>query len=184
MPMTSSRCGWPVAVERFAELLAQLPMGEVEREVGGHIGELGHAFDDFAQRRQTANVAHDQGGHHALAQLAQGALQALVAGWRGQVREKVAHLRRGNRLRGVLAKPGAISGGRRADCAGSGCAAWAVCQGESERAGIGVLSIVGFHEFSSGDLLDRACAAGTEEHSGKAVTMRLGSIVRPGIPTF
>jgi hypothetical protein len=71
MPMTSSRCGLATAVERFAELLAQLPMQEVEREVGGDIGELGHAFDDFAQRRRAAEVADDQGGHHALAQLAQ-----------------------------------------------------------------------------------------------------------------
>jgi hypothetical protein len=92
------------AVERFAEQLAQLPMEEVEREVGGHISELGHAFDNFAQRRQVAEITHDQGGHHPLAQLPQGALQALVAGWRG-LREKVAHLRRGNRLRGLLAKP-------------------------------------------------------------------------------
>jgi hypothetical protein len=53
---------------------------------------------------KSAEITHDQGGHHALAQLPQGALQALVAGWRG-LREKVAHLRRGNRLRGVLAKP-------------------------------------------------------------------------------
>jgi hypothetical protein len=93
------------AVERFAEQLAQLPMDKVEREVGGHIGELGHAFDNFAQRRQVADVAHDQGRHHALAQLPQGALQALVAARRG-LREKVAHLRRGDRLRGVLVEPG------------------------------------------------------------------------------
>ncbi len=80
-------------------------MDKVEGEVGGHIGELGHAFDDFAQGRRAAQVADDQGGHDALAKLAQDALQMLVGG-RRCAGKKVAHLRCAERPRRVLSEPG------------------------------------------------------------------------------
>ncbi|KFB72070.1 MAG: hypothetical protein AW09_002749 [Candidatus Accumulibacter phosphatis] len=93
-----------MAVERFAEQLAQLPMHEAEREVGGDIGELGHAFDDFAQGCHTADVADDQRRHHALAQLAQGAFEALVAVRCGGGK-KVGHLPGGEWRGGVFLEP-------------------------------------------------------------------------------
>ena len=54
-------------------------MQEGERDVGRQIGELRHRFHDFGKRGQTAEVAHDQRRHDALAELAQGTAQVVLA---------------------------------------------------------------------------------------------------------
>jgi hypothetical protein len=103
-----------VAVERLAELLAQLPMMEIQGAIGAHFGEHGHAFNDFGEGRQTANIAHHQRGHYPLAQAAQGALQIVIAG-NGTLRsrsrcrvavEEIVHLLDAERLHGVRVQPG------------------------------------------------------------------------------
>jgi hypothetical protein len=121
MPMTSSRCGWPCSVERLAELPGELPVQEVEREVGGDIGELGHRLDDLGQRCEAADVAHDQGRHDALAQLAQGAFQVLLGS--GAAAARKAPIRSAVSGRSACSSSQArLPGVRPAADAGSGCA--------------------------------------------------------------
>ena len=94
----------PRLVERLAELFDELAMQEVERVVGREIGELGHRLDDFGERHSAGDVAHDQGGHDALAKPAQAAFQAVLVG-RGFVPEKLLHERQVQIALRLLAQP-------------------------------------------------------------------------------
>ena len=67
-------------IERFAVEIDQLAMVVIEREVGRHVGEQGHALDHLGQRRQAAQVAQFDVGHRPLAQAAQRAAYGLVIG--------------------------------------------------------------------------------------------------------
>ena len=66
-----------LGVQRLAELRGELAMQEVERDVGRYIGTLRHGFDDLGEGGLATDIAHDEGGHDALAQTAQHALEAL-----------------------------------------------------------------------------------------------------------
>ena len=93
-----------VAVERLAELGRELAVDEIERDVGGDIGQRRHRLDHLGERRHVAEVTHDQGGHDALAQRAQGDFQRfVVSGCRG--RDEGVHRGAVDRCRGVAGEP-------------------------------------------------------------------------------
>ena len=94
----------PLAVERLAKLGDEPAMHEIECKVARHIGELCHAFDHFGERCLAADVAHHEGRHDALAELAQHALEADFV-QRGRNLQKIAHQSAVKGMVGMLAQP-------------------------------------------------------------------------------
>jgi len=94
----------PLFVERLAKSGDELAVQEVECRVGRDVGQLRHRLDDFGERGEAAEIAHDQCRHDALAQLAQDALQTLFIGRRRGV-EKRLHRRRVDRRLPVFEQP-------------------------------------------------------------------------------
>ena len=69
-------------VERFAVGGGELAMVVIQREVGGEVGKQGHAFDDFGERCETAQVAQRDVRYRPLAQAAQLRLEGFVVAGR------------------------------------------------------------------------------------------------------
>ena len=67
-------------VERFPVGSDELAVIVLKGEVGRHVSELGHAFDDLAEWRQTAKVAQDKMGRGTVAKPAQGGFDRIVVG--------------------------------------------------------------------------------------------------------
>ena len=91
-------------VQRLAKLGRQPAMQEVERPIGRHIGQCSHGFKNFRERRQSAQIAHDQRRHDALAQTAQRPFQTVFIGDGLGIEESLHALCRHGRLL-VVAQP-------------------------------------------------------------------------------